>query len=78
MQGIAHGMKPRSSTAPSPEVARKFLEHKPDRKSMDDYGGWSPTPKPPKKRERVTSTGTGKAVNRITNSKLPKFLENKR
>ena len=26
MQGIAHGMKPRKSHAPSPEVAKEFIE----------------------------------------------------
>lgn len=26
MQGIAHGMKPRKSHTPSPEVAREFIE----------------------------------------------------
>ena len=28
MRGIAHGMKPRKGVGPSPEVAKKFLEHK--------------------------------------------------
>jgi len=34
MQGVAHGMKPKSGKGPSPEVARKFLEH-----GSKDYRG---------------------------------------
>lgn len=28
MEAIAHGAKPHKGVGPSPEVARKFLEHK--------------------------------------------------
>lgn len=32
MQGIAHGMKPKSGKGPSPEVAREFIDKTPARK----------------------------------------------
>jgi hypothetical protein len=34
MQGIAHGMKPKSGIGPSPEVAREFIDKTPAKKRM--------------------------------------------